>query len=283
MNHVECPFEGTGVWNNRLRPRVKKEPTVRALRVRVRDCLSNTNIKTLVKCPNVKKESIIIDLKRKVKRICKDPGNNNMGEERDKKKSDVTRTSPGNVSLKSQPENNSKVGSKLKLMNPKPKTIKERMQNREVLKALNENHEDDFFEDNEVLKTARCSLLESSSLSSSESFSFSSPGTESLSPLRELRREDTPEWYTSWVEETSLNLDCASTFQHNAFIHKQLKQRKGSVRLSANEVVGQVASFSRMKDLIVSSSNKIAVLSSGLACQKEDDEEQCEEYFSEDD
>lgn len=279
MNRVEFPVEGTGVWNNRLRPRVKKEPTVRPV-----SYTNNHHSNVIVKCPNVKKESLINDLKRKVK--SKDPGNNNLGEEKDrrKKKSDVSRSSPGNVSLKIHQENNIKVGSKLNLMNPKPRTVKERMQNWEVLKALNEHHEDDFFEDNEVLKTVRCSLLESrSSLSSSESFSFSSPSTETLSPLRKLRREETPEWYTSWVEETSLNLDYMGTFKHNAYIHRQLKQQNKSLRSSASKVISQVASSSRMKDHLTSSSNQIAVLSSGLVRQEEDDEEQCEEYFSEDD
>ena len=171
---------------------------------------------------------------------------------------------------------------------PEPKTIKQRMANQSLMKAYNQDYQDDIFESG-LFAPPKIRFIQSHD-SSSESFSstddFSSPVVRSplsspLSPPR-LKREDTPEWYRKFAQENQVNSEEANSYKHMAFVHKSLKNQKVKATKRISTQVSVASSSKRMmKESLEESSREIASLSSSRPLEEESEE--CEEYFSEED
>ena len=273
---MSCADKGReGVWKDRLRNRSKKDNDVNAI---------SKVINHEMKKPRSKAE-------QRQEKDCHDLdlSNNNVKSAQDQikeKKKVVAKKlkSEAYVSLSLSPEEDLEVVRPLRLLHVEPKTIKDRMQNRSILKDFNKDYQDDLFRnEKERFSLLQSDLNSSMSSSSSDSLNLSCVVSRPGSPLlySQLERENTPEWYNSFSKGSIIDLDVAETYKHMAYIHKSMKNNKVKSKRSTEAPIA-VKSSSQIKDLLASSSNQIAMLSSDQG-QQDDEEGNCEEYFSEED
>ena len=273
MISVEEPEEGkvmsqdTGGWKTRLRKRPPKK---------------NVNVnpsKTQKRSPSQQ---------RKTEASLPSLHNNNLINKEVKISS--MKPPKSKISIESSNESRSSL---IQNFHPEPKTIKERMDNQRLMKAYNDDYQDDIFESGQFPTVKLNFHLDyegndtaSDSFSSTDDFSSSvarSPLSSPL-PLPRLKREDTPEYYRKFLQENQVNSEEANSFKHMAFLHKSLKNQKvkSSKRISTE---GPNASRSKrmMKERLEASSREIASLSSSHPDREEEESDKCEEYFSEED
>lgn len=263
----EMPQENPGVWTNRLRKRPIKETKV-------------TNKMSVISKKKTKKRSNKVQPVSHNNNIIIKPDLVKKERKQSERLGSEVRLSPTKEKEVGHVEGNDKERMLYHSFHPEPKTIKQRMENRDLLNAFNEDYEDDLFQSEQ--KKTRCSLLNNDSDSSSTSSeSFNSPSWLSRSPsYPKLERENTPLWYRKYKEESEVNLDAANSFKHVAFIHKIMKNSSAKTKKST-EVSSAVSlkSATQIKEDLASSSNRIAMLSYNQGQQ--DDSENCEQYFSE--
>ena len=256
-------LEQTGVWRNRLRKRPKKE--------------------------------IVNENPTKIMKSCHNNNNNNnpinekvRNTSRKQAPESKTCIEAGKIKLEQGKENDSKPNI-IQYFHSDPKTIKERMENQSLLKAFNRGHEDDIFESGQFPPSKYHLDIEGND-SASDSFSSSDEHCSSLarsplsSPHPRLKREDTPEYYRKFVQESQVNQEEVNSYKHVAFLHKSLKnQRKVKPSKRISTLIQTSSSTRMMKESLEASSREIAVLSSSHPDREEGESDTCEEYFSEED
>merc|ERR1712115_289782 len=99
-----------------------------------------------------------------------------------------------------------------------------------------------------------------------------------------MGREDTPEYYRKFVQESQVNQEEVNSYKHVAFLHKSLKSKRKvnkSKRISTQIPVTS-SSTRMMKESLEASSREIAALSFSHP-DREEESDNCEEYFPEED
>ena len=194
------------------------------------------------------------------------------------------RSSKGKIG---QGKENETRPSLIQNFHPEPKTIKERMANQRLMKAYNDDYQDDIFESGQF-QTVKLNFHRDFEGNDSASDSFSSTddfsSSMARSPLPRLKREDTPEYYRKFLQENPVNSEEANSYKHMAFLHKSLKNQKvKSTKRISTQVPDASSSKRVMKERLEASSRDIASLSSSHPDGEEEESDKCEEYFSEED
>ena len=270
MISVEEPEDGkelpqeAGVWKDRLRKRPPKEnvcenPSKVKKRNQQRKIEARNNNNNLIQ-------------EEEIKRPSKNPP---------KSKTHI-KPSQGKIG---QGKENKSMSSIIQNFHPDPKTIKQRQNNQRLVKDYNRDYQDDLFESG-IIETAKFRLdivaSDSDSFSSTDdSFRSRSPAS---SPFPRLKRESTPVWYKNFMQENQVNKEELDSYKHLAFVHKSLKNQKKVKRTKRISTQAPVAPSSKrlMKESFEVSAKEIALLSYSRA-EREEEEEKCEEYFSEED
>ena len=272
MISVEEPEDGkelpqeAGVWKDRLRKRPPKEnvcknPSKSKKRSQQRKIESRNNNNNLI-------------IEEEVKRPSKNPP---------KSKTHI-KPSQGKIG---QGKENKTMSSIIQNFHPDPKTIKQRQNNQRLVKDYNQDYQDDLFESG-VIETAKFSLdivvSDSDSVSSTEDFGSSLSRSPSSAVFPRLKREATPVWYKNFMQENRVKKEEINSYKHLAFVHKSLKNQKKVKRTKKISTQAPVALSSKrlMKESFEVSAREIALLSYSRA-EREEEEEKCEEYFSEED
>ena len=203
------------------------------------------------------------------------PANNNSGQENNQKKSQKRK-------IGRQVEEK-KERTVIKSFHPAPKTIKQRQENSKLIKAFNEDYQDDIFESLQT-HTEKFKLVQDWSFSSEGSTSSLRTSSSPRLVLPKLKREDTPVWYREQVKENQINMEEGNSWQHLAYINKQvqsqLKEKRSEKHL---DKVSSATSKLLEKESLETSCKEIALMSSSLADRSQEEGEECEEYFSEED
>jgi len=179
-----------------------------------------------------------------------------------------------------------------------PKTVKQRQQNIEALKAYNKNHEDDIFGgsvgySNNILKPSSRTLLEEDSDSDSEqdisvhtartplAAYHKKSGVKSTTPMLKYTR-------TPGVLCPDSPLVSVAGFQAQAYIHKKVNQKTKDMRkLKKSKLasaLAEVVSKTQSQKMVDESSQIINTVTNVSSASNADaEEEETDEWFEEED